>query len=385
MVTAIVTIVVFLVMITLHEFGHFAAAKLLGVKVLEFSVGMGPAILKHQGKRTLYALRVFPIGGYCRLEGEDGESSDPAAFSNQKLWKRFIIVAAGALINILLGFALFMAVVKMMSPIATNVIETIDERSYLFDTGVMPGDEVISINGHKIGIYSDIALSTGEFDDDTKTAEVVIKRDGRKLKFNITPSLSETAVLYKEDNIEISDTINGITKTYTVEYTDRTAAARELLNTDYQYYKSYILGFEAKRKDITALNIIPEAWKYTRYIVKSIFSAIGDMISGKMGLNSLSGPVGVAGVINDAVNSGADSLLNILFIVAALTLNLGIFNLLPLPALDGGRLFFMIIELIRRKPIPPEKEGLVHTIGLAMLLILAAVVCYSDIMKLIVR
>lgn len=383
MVTAVVTIVVFLVMITLHEFGHFALAKILGVKVLEFSVGMGPAILKHQGKKTLYAFRLLPIGGYCRLEGEDGESSDPAAFSNQKLWKRFIIVAAGATINILLGFVLFMAVVKMMSPIATNVVGKIDERSYLAEAGVLPGDRITEINGHKIGVYSDIALATSKFDDNTKTAEVIVKRDGKKLKYSVTPSLSETEVSYKEEGIEVSDTVNGAAKTYMIEYNDQTAKERDHQNN--QYYKSYILGFEAKREEITILNIIPEAWKYTVYIVKSIFSAIGDMISGNLGLNSLSGPVGVAGVINDAVNSGPDSVLNILFIVAALTLNLGIFNLLPLPALDGGRLFFMIIEFIRRKPIPPEKEGLVHTIGLAMLLVLAAVVCYSDIMKLIVR
>ena len=382
MVTAIVTIVVFLVMITLHEFGHFASAKILGVKVLEFSVGMGPAILKHQGKKTLYALRVFPIGGYCRLEGEDGESSDPEAFSNQKLWKRFVIVASGAIINILLGFVLFMIVVKMMSPIATNVIETIDTRSHLSETGVMAGDEVISINGHKIGIYNDIALYTDEFDENTKSAHLVVKRGREKLEFDFVPSLSEVSVTYGENGAEFSDTLCGITENYTVEY--QREVPENLIGQNFEI-KRYIIGFEAKREEITALNVIPEAFKYTRYIVKSIFSAIGDMISGKMGLNSLSGPVGVAGVINDAVNSGGNSLLNILFIVAALTLNLGIFNLLPLPALDGGRLFFMIIELIRRKPIPPEKEGLVHTIGLAMLLILAAIVCYSDIMKLIVR
>ena len=385
MVTAIVTIVVFLVMITLHEFGHFAAAKLLGVKVLEFSVGMGPPLIKHKGKKTLYSLRLLPIGGYCRLEGEDGESSDPAAFSNQKLWKRFVIVASGAIINILLGFAVFAVVVKMMSPIATNVIEKIDGRSHLSEAGVLEGDRIVAINGHKIGIYNDISFYTNEFSESTSTAEITVKRNGKKIKYTVVPSISETEVFYKEDCIEVSDKINGIAKTYKVDYNDETAAARELLDTDYQYYKGYILGFEAKRVEITAFNVIPEAWKYTRYVIKSIFFAIGDMISGKTGLNNLSGPVGVASVIGEAVNSGKNSLLNILFIVAVLTVNLGIFNLLPLPALDGGRLFFMIVELIRRKPIPPEKEGMVHTIGLVLLLVLAVVVCYSDIMKLLVK
>lgn len=381
MVTVIVTAVVFLVMITLHEFGHFAVSKILGVKVLEFSVGMGPSLIKHQGKKTLYALRVFPIGGYCRLEGEDGESADPEAFSNQKLWKRFLIVASGAVINILLGFVLFMAVVKMMSPVATNVIEKIDERSHLAEAGVMPGDRVISVNGHKISIYNDIALYTNEFNAETALSEIVVKRNGEKIKFNIVPSLSEVTVKYGESGAEISDTVNGIEESYTVEYGENGIPA-EMIGKSYSD-KRYIIGFEARREEITLFNVVPEAWNYTRYVVKSIFSAIGEMISGKMGLNNLSGPVGVAGVIGEAVNSGKDSLLNILFIVAVLTLNLGIFNLLPLPALDGGRLFFMLIEFVRGKPVPPEKEGLVHTIGLVMLLILAAAVCYNDIVKLL--
>lgn len=383
MVTAIVTIVVFLVMITLHEFGHFASAKLLGVKVLEFSVGMGPAIIKHQGTKTLYSLRIFPIGGYCRLEGEDGESADPQAFSNQKLWKRFIIVASGAVINILLGFVVFAVVVKMISPISTNVIEKIDERSYLAEAGIEAGDRIVEINGHKIGIFNDIGLYAGEFNEETKTAEITVKRDGKKVKLDFVPSLNEVTVTYGKNSAEISDTVNGITENYTVEYGEN-GVPDETVGKSYTD-KRYIVGFEAKRLEITALNVIPEAWKYTRYIIKSIFSAIGDMISGKTGLNNLSGPVGVASVINQAVNSGRNSLLNILFIVATLTVNLGIFNLLPLPALDGGRLFFMIIEFIRRKPIPPEKEGMVHTIGLMLLLALAVAVCYSDIMKLIVR
>ncbi|MBR4724118.1 MAG: site-2 protease family protein, partial [Clostridia bacterium] len=270
MVTVIVTAVVFLVMITLHEFGHFAVSKILGVKVLEFSVGMGPSLIKHQGKKTLYALRAFPIGGYCRLEGEDGESADPEAFSNQKLWKRFLIVSAGAVINILLGFVLFMAVVKMMSPVATNVIEKIDERSHLAEAGVMPGDRVISVNGHKISIYNDIALYTNEFNAETALSEIVVKRNGEKIKFNVVPSLSEVTVKYGESGAEISDTVNGIEESYTVEYGENGIPA-EMIGKSYSD-KRYIIGFEARREEITLINVVPEAWNYTRYVVKSIFS-----------------------------------------------------------------------------------------------------------------
>ena len=382
MLTTVVTIVVFLVMITLHEFGHFSAAKLLGVKVLEFSIGMGPPIYKHKGKKTLYALRLLPIGGYCRLEGEDGKSDDPEAFSNQKLWKRFIIVAAGAVLNLILGFVLFCIVVSMMSPIATNVIESIDDRSYLAGTGLESGDRIVSIDGHKIRIYNEIAFYTDGFDDTTDSVKVVVKRNRKKYSYYIKPSLNEMNIAYKEDGVEITDTVNGITESYKTDYDEGYNA--ENVGKSYDI-KRYIIGFKAKQEKITAFNLIPNAWNYTGFVIKSIFTAIGDIITGKMGLDSLSGPVGVAGVIGEAVNSGKDSLLNILFIVAMLTVNLGIFNLLPLPALDGGRLFFMLIEILRGKPVPPEKEGLVHTVGLMLLLLLAVIVGYSDVIKLFAR
>jgi len=382
LVTTIVTIAIFMVMITFHELGHFVSAKLLGVAVPEFSIGMGPAIFKHKGKKTLYALRLLPIGGYCRLEGEDEKSDDPEAFTNQKLWKRFIIVASGAIINLLMGFILFMIVIKMMSPIPTNVIGTVDKRSYLAQAGVMTGDKIVSLDGHKIGIFYDIGLYTDKFSEKTENVEVVVKRDGKKYEYNIKPSLSEYTVTYGTEGAEISDTMNGITETSTAEYVKE--IPKDIIGTS-ESSKRYLLGFTPRIEKITAANIIPQAWYYTRFTVKSIFGALRDMISGKTGLENLSGPVGVAGVVDDAVKSGDDTLLNILLIVATLTINLGIFNLLPLPALDGGRLFFMLIELVRGKPVPPEKEGLVHTIGLILLLLLAAIVCYSDIMKLFVK
>jgi len=380
LVTTVVTILVFLILITLHEFGHFAAAKLLGVKVIEFAVGMGPAIVKHQGKKTLYSLRIFPIGGYCKLEGEDEKSSDPEAFSNQKLWKRIIVVIAGAFLNLVLGFALFAVVVKMMSPIATNVIDKVDERAYLSDIGVLAGDRIVEINGHKIALYSDIGLYTDEFNEETKETEITVKRNGEKLKFKVKPSLNEIKVTYGENSVKREDTINGETENFQYNY-EKEDVPKEYIGKTFSE-KRYIIGFTAKMEDVTIKNVFPEAWHYMVFITKSIYKSLWEMVTGKTGLEQVSGPVGVAEVIGDAVNSGKNSLLNLLFIVAMLTVNLGIFNLLPLPALDGGRLFFMLIELVRGKPVPTEKEALVHTIGLMLLLLFAVVVCYSDILKL---
>ncbi len=380
MVTAIVTLVIFLVMITLHEFGHFIMAKAVGVRVLEFSIGMGPAIFKRQTEKTLYSLRILPIGGYCKLEGEDDDSQREDAFCNQKLWKRFLVVSAGAIFNLVLGFVLFAVIVGMTSPFNSNVIGKVDERSYLASTGVLAGDRIVAIDGHKINFFDDIALYTGGFSENTEF-ELEVKRGGERLKFNLKPSVDITTITYGETSARFSDSINGIKTEQTVEYEKGDIPAEYVGKSVSQ--TRYIIGFEPKKEDVTIANIFPQAWHYTLYIAKSIYYALGDMISGKAGLDSVSGPVGVAGVVNQAVNSGKDSLINILFIVAMLTVNLGIFNLLPLPALDGGRLFFMLIELVRGKPVPPEKEGMVHGIGLMLLLALAAVICFNDILRLI--
>ena len=184
MITAIVTVIIFMVMITLHEFGHFIMAKSVGVGVPEFAIGMGPAILKKQGKETLYTLRLLPIGGYCRLEGEDEGSDSPTAFGNQKLWKRFLVVAAGAVLNLILGFVLFIVIVGMTGPFRSNTIGKVDERASLAQSGVQAGDKIIRINGHRINSYNDVTLYTSEFESG-KEFEIVVKRDGKKLSFSV--------------------------------------------------------------------------------------------------------------------------------------------------------------------------------------------------------
>lgn len=381
MTTVLVTALIFLVMITLHEFGHFIMAKILGVNVLEFSIGMGPAIFKRQGKNTLYSLRIFPIGGYCSLLGEDGESDEAGAFCNQKLWKRFLVVSAGAIVNLVLGFVLFAVFVGMTSPFRSNVIENVVEHSYLAEAGVMPGDKIIEINGNKINFYNDISLYTSEFKKDEEF-ELVVKRNGEKHKITLMPTEDVLTVTYHEDYVEVTEKINGYEESYTAPYAEGHTPPVGYIGTT-QTQTRLIVGFQPELVEVTVRNILPQAWNYTIYVAKSIYTALWDMITGKSGFENVSGPVGVAEVVDGAVKSGPNSFLNILLIVAMLTVNLGIFNLLPLPALDGGRLFFMIVELLRGKPVPPEKEGMVHAIGLVLLLALAVVICFNDIAKLI--
>jgi len=382
--TVILTILIFLIVISLHEFGHFAVAKLLGVEVLEFAIGMGPAIWKKQKGETLYSLRIFPIGGYCKLEGEDEANDSPKAFCNQKLWKRLCVISAGAILNILLGFFVFLALVPMQGEtITTTTIGSLEPRSHIAQTDIRPGDRIVKINGKKVHFFRDISMNL----EDCVPGEalpVMVERDGKKLEFQITPSLQKVEQEFSQEGVWVRDTINGIEEKRFVAYSEELRTAAE--ESDYigktVSGESYILGFVPEKVPVSVWTVIPEAYHYTGFVIRMVYGALGDMITGKTGLEQMSGPVGVATAVNTAVNS-AYGLENLLFLIGMLTINLGIFNLLPVPALDGGRIFFLLIELIRRKPIPPEREGMVHAIGLLLLLALAAVVFFNDIVRLL--
>ncbi len=381
MLTIVVTILIFLLLISLHEFGHFIFAKLSGVRVLEFAVGMGPAIYKKQGKETLYSIRLLPVGGYCMLEGEDEKSDDERAFRNQKLWKRFLVISAGAILNIFLGFLVFVILMGKQGIVTTNVVETIDERAYISQSGISQGDKIVKINGKNVNSFNDISYN---LDGITSDEEVVltIRRDGETFEYSFMPSKSVDVYRYDIEGVNVESTVNGITKQSYIAYTESEKTELQEMVGKEQKSERYILGFTAKREDVSVKNIFPQAYYNTTFVVKVVFDGLGDLLTGRAGLDQVSGPVGVATVVDSAVKSKSYGLENILYILAMLTINLGIFNLLPVPALDGGRLLFLLIELVFRKPVPPEKEGVVHMIGMVLLLGFAAVVMFNDILKL---
>lgn len=381
MLTAVVTVVIFLVMISLHEFGHFIMAKSVGVKVLEFAIGMGPAIFKKQGKETLYSLRVLPIGGYCKLEGEDEKTDDERAFCNQKLWKRFLVVVSGAILNILLGFILLLVINGNSGEIATTKIDKVVDGSYLSETDIKPGDEIIKINGKNINFYPDIAFYLDELKKE-QDIELTVKRHGEKITRIIKPSVDKTTIFYGEDNATVKSSINNGEETTTVsEYSDKDVAKEFIGKTVTE--ERLIIGFNPKIEKVGFLNNIEYSFHYTGFVVKMVYKGLIDLVTGKAGMDQVSGPVGIVDAVSKTVNSGKYWIVNILSLTVLLTINLGVFNLLPLPALDGGRIFFMLIELIRGKPVSAEKEGMVHAIGLLLLLGFALVISVKDIFMVI--
>ena len=354
---------------------------MLNFKVDEFSVGMGPAIFKKKKGETQYSIRILPLGGYCKFEGEDeADNTDPRAFSNQKAWKRLLVLLAGGVFNIILGFVLFLVIVPSTSPARTNVIDTVVPHSYIEQVGVQPNDKIIKINGKKINFYNDISLYAQNFKKDEQ-ATVTVSRNGEKIDYSFMPTEQIVKTTYGENGVQVDSTINGYTTGQFVEYSDKMPKDDSLVGQS-ETSTRYIIGFTPKTKDITIFNVWGEALNETEFVVKLVYQSFWQMITGKVGVDQMSGPVGIVSEVNNAVNSGSYSWLYVLNLVAILTINLGIFNLLPIPALDGGRILFVLIEMIRRKAIPPEKEGVVHAVGMLLLLAFIVFVSFHDIMRL---
>ncbi len=298
--------------------------------------------------------------------------------------KRFAVAAAGAAFNLILGFLVFLIVVPMQLPsksVAVPVVEAMDERAYITDSGIREGDRIIRVNGQKIAYFQDISAALGSAEQE---AEVTVRRGSETLDFTIRPSLQKTKQQYQEDGVWITDEINGTERKRFLSYSEEMRARSAEYIGKEQSTERYILGFTAKQEPLGVKNTISQAWYYTCYVVKMVYRALWDLVRGSSGIDQLSGPVGVASAVDTAVKSDYGAL-NVLFLIGMLTINLGVFNLLPLPALDGGRIFFMLIELIRGKPVPADKEGIVHMIGLMLLLGFAVVIFFHDIFRLMGR
>ena len=343
MLQIILAILAFGMLVIVHEFGHFITAKRGGVQVNEFWIGMGPTLLKKEHNGTLYCLKALPFGGACVMEGEDSESDNDHAFGKASLPRRMLIVAAGALMNFLVGFLIVLAVIQPNGPNGGYIVSTIDSidpaSTAAAEGGLQAGDEILEVDGYNILLRSDfeMALSRGM---DT-TYEVVVRRDGEKVTL---PAVVLEATIEGEDG-------------------------RKMIGLTFAEQPDSI-GMHVNMAVRTSLNYARLVWV-----------SLGMLVSGQVGVDQLSGPVGVASVM---ATTASYSILAFLQLVAFISINLGVMNLLPLPALDGGRLVFLIIEGIRRKPVPAKYEGYIHAAGLMLLLALMVYVTGQDIVRLIV-
>ncbi|MBQ1333785.1 MAG: site-2 protease family protein [Clostridia bacterium] len=350
----IITILVFSFLITFHEFGHFITAKLSGITVEEFSVGMGPAFFKRTYKGTQYSLRILPIGGYCKMEGEEEENDSEGSFSNKPLYTRFIVVVAGSVMNFIAGFLIFAIMVASSGVIGTTVVSDFREGMDSHPTqeaGLMAGDRIVKLNSTVTHISDDIVYYlTSRGDEPT---DITVERNGETIVLKNVTFPYETY-----DKSEITGSPKDEGKPYHLVYTD----------------------FYVTTEPATFGGTIQTAFYKSLATAKLIWVTLGDIVRGKVGVTELSGPIGVGSAISSAIKVSWESFWRL---VAFITINLAVVNLLPLPALDGGRIVFMIFELIARRPVPPEKENLVHFVGLVAFLLLAVFIAYQDIVKLL--
>ena len=331
MLTAISAIFIFLLVVVIHEGGHFSVAKLVGIKVNEFAIGMGPKLFQKRKGETLYTLRALPIGGYVKMEGEDEDSDDPRGFSKVSVWSRIAVVSAGAIMNFILAIVV-LSIVAFSVGTPTTTIEEVLVDSPAMENGVLPGDKIISINGEDISEWNEI-VETINSSKTSETLNINVKRDDKIFSLQIKPVLDNERVVI------------GIVPM-----------------SEKKFFKSIGAGF-----------------KDTWYLLKLMFNFIAMLFQGKVSTNDLAGPIGVISEIGNQAKMG---FVNLLFMLGFININLGFFNLLPIPALDGSRIVFLLIEAIRGKPIDPKKEGFIHFLGFLFLISLMLIVTYKDLIKI---
>ena len=345
----VAAVLIFGIIIMIHEFGHFLFAKLNGIGVIEFSLGMGPRLYSFEKGGTRYSIKILPFGGSCMMLGEDEENSDQSAFNNKSVWARISVVAAGPFFNFLLAFLLSMVIVGLTGYQPATVMEVMDGYPAK-EAGLLPGDLITEINGRNIHSKDDITLYIQTHAGKTITVEYK-RADGNggveRRSAVIVPQYSE------EDG-------------------------------------GYLMGvrFDGVAKPVSGLGqlLVHSAYE-VKYWIQYVFDAFYMMFHGEVSLNDLSGPVGIVTTIDDTVDQVIPYgrtvvILTLINFCILLSANLGVMNLLPIPALDGGRLVFLFIEAVRGKPIDKEKEGMVHMAGMMLLMALMVLVLFNDVRKL---
>ena len=352
MVYILAAILVFGVLIAVHELGHFMAAKACGVRVNEFSIGMGPALWKKQKGETQYSLRLFPVGGFCAMEGEEEDSDDPTALNNQGFWAKLLIFAAGAAMNFIAGLLIILILYADARAFYVPVVAGFADGCPLESAdGLQEGDRLLRIDGEKVYVYSDISLLMGL--NKTGAFDLQIERNGE-------------VITLRDFTMERR------------EYTDQNGKA----------YTGYGLYFGAE--EATLGRKLSYSWNNAMDFARLVRLSLQMLVTGQAGVKDLSGSVGIVSTMTQVGEQAATTraaVENIAYLAALIAVNLAVMNLLPLPALDGGKIFFLVINAVSmqlfKKQIPAKYENYIHFAGLILLLALMAVITFSDVWKLI--
>ena len=356
-ITLIAALFVFSAVIAIHEFGHFAVAKLCGIQVNEFSIGMGPVLWKKTRKGTQYSLRALPVGGFVALEGEESPESQQAEaardaqeqpiaenagipLNDAPIWQRALVMAAGAFMNFVLGFVVLIILVAAQDgAITSKTIYSVEEGALCGQTGLQAGDEILAVNGRRCFVANDILYELVR--TEAYRADFTVKRDGQKVEL---PDVQFDT--WQDDSGETHMS----------------------------------LGFVVYGIKKTPVSVLKEAWNSTLYYGRIVFTSLADLLRGRESINNLSGPVGIVTAIGQAASYGWQDLLELL---ALITINLGIFNLLPFPALDGGKVVFLIVEGVTGRAVPEKLQSMLTIAAFGLLFGLMIFATYNDIVRLV--
>ena len=424
----ILAIIIFSVLVLFHEFGHFLFAKLSGITVLEFSLGMGPKLFSFTKGGTVYSLKLLPLGGSCMMEGEDEDNEGPGSFNNAPIWGRIATVAAGPLFNFILAFVISVVVVGMTG-YSLPTVTAVTAGSAAEKAGLKEGDLITSFDGYGTSITNDLYTYLSIEGVSTKEVEVKVKRDGERLTLRYTPDSQVRYMLgftyYQDENeaqigsvtlngamykagLQAGDVICEINGTVINSGAELQAYMQEHPLDGSEMEISYVRGSKVKTAKVTptettyaetgfsyngayekggVLATLKYGFMEMKYWIKTTILSLKMLVTGQVSVNELSGPVGIVTTIDTSYKESksyglAATVATMLNMMILLSANLGVMNLLPIPALDGGRLVFLVIEAIRKKPINREIEGRIHFAGFALLMLLILYVSVHDVIKL---
>ena len=439
----IIGVLLFELIIFFHEGGHFICAKRSGIKVNEFALGMGPKIFSFQKGETTYSFRIFPIGGYCAMEGEDEESDNPRAFNNAKVWKRMIVIIAGAVMNIILGLIFMFVIVIQQPSFSSTTVGDFQPNSFSANSGLVTGDQIVRLNNYDIMTSRDLSFAIGTMKPDTVDGDslsiykedctgaitklyISLANDGAlsdDVSQNLLNYLKEKCTLInsaetREDAYRIMadsysemNTVAGVTE-YTVPGIE-IRESRQRYRTDVDVIRnderitlndvdlftystdggetvSVAIDFSVMPVEKSFFSVMGETWGQTISVVRMVWASLVGMVTGQFGWQDISGPVGVTSAITQVASAGLEqsfmaAVNNIILIMVVITVNLGIFNMLPFPALDGGRFVLLLIEGIFRKPVPRKIESYINAGGFAILMLFMILISVKDLWQLFVK